>query len=424
VVPEGEMDPLAESKRQTWVQAEGSPLPLGVTWIEEDQTFNFALHAEHAEGVTLLLYAETDLANPLLTVRFDFLRNKSGRIWHCRVPITEMEEARYYAYSVSGQTASALHSFDPQKVLLDPYAKCIFFPPGFDRELAEREGSNAGRAPLGALRDRRTTFDWGGERRIHHESDAIVYELHVKGFTKHPDSGVDPSRCGTFAGLVDKIPYLKDLGITVVELMPIFQRDPQEGDFWGYMPLNFFAPHAQYASTRGCDERHVEFRNMVKAFHQADIGVVLDVVYNHTCEGDHRGPIYSYKGIDAPGYYMLSRDPANPYANYSGTGNTLNFSQGHVRKMVMDSLRYWKQEMHIDGFRFDLASVFSRNADGSLNWGHAPLFSEIAADPELSRLRLIAEPWDTGAPINLAAGFPASPGCNGTGGFATIFAVS
>jgi glycogen operon protein len=144
---------------------------------------------------------------------------------------------------------------------------------------------------------------------------------------------------------------------------------------------------------------------MVKAFHHAGIGVALDVVYNHTCEGDHRGPIYSFKGLDAAGYYMLSSDPANPYANYSGTGNTLNFGEGHVRKMVMDSLRYWKHEMHVDGFRFDLASVFSRNADGSLNWGDAPIFSEIAADPELGQLHLIAEPWDTGA-YQLGRGFP------------------
>jgi len=380
-------------------------LPLGVTWIEKEQAFNFAVHAEHAESVTLLLYSSSDLVNPCLTFRFDFLRNKSGRIWHCRIPLREIGEARYYAYSVSGQTVPQLHSFDPQKILLDPYAKCIFFPPGFDRELAMREGPNAGRAPLGVLTGHQPAFDWAGDRPQHHESDAIIYELHVKGFTKNPNSGVHPSRAGTYAGLVEKIPYLKELGITVVELMPVFQRDPHEGDYWGYMPLNFFAPHAQYASTRDDDEQHLEFRNMVKAFHQADIGVVLDVVYNHTCEGDHRGPIYSYKGFDSAGYYMQSSDPTNPYANYSGTGNTLNFGQPHVRKMVMDSLRYWKQEMHIDGFRFDLASVFSRNADGSLNWGDAPIFSEIAADPELGRLRLIAEPWDTGA-YQLGRGFP------------------
>jgi len=403
--PEAAQHPPPVRSRQTWTQAEGSPLPLGATWIEEEQAFNFAVHAENAESVTLLLYCSTDLVNPVLTFRFDFLRNKSGRVWHCRRPIQEIGDACYYAYSVSGQAASHLHSFDPQKVLLDPYAKCIFFPPGFDRELATREGSNAGQAPLGVLTGHLAAFDWEGDRSPHHESDAIIYELHVKGFTKQPNSGVDPACAGTYAGLVEKIPYLKELGITIVELMPVYQRDPQEGDYWGYMPLNFFAPHAQYASNRGDDEQHVEFKRMVKAFHDAGIGVVLDVVYNHTCEGDHRGPIYSFKGFDAASYYMLSPDPANPYANYSGTGNTLNFSQPHVRKMVLDSLRYWKTEMHVDGFRFDLASVFSRNADGSLNWGDAPIFSEIAADPELGRLRLIAEPWDTGA-YQLGRGFP------------------
>jgi isoamylase len=396
--------PAKTSRRPTWEQAEGSSLPLGATWIEEEQAFNFAVHAEHAESVTLLLYAANDLINPLFSYRFDFLRNKSGRVWHCRIPLSKIAAARYYAYSVSGEAISNIHSFDPQKVLLDPYATCVFFPPGFDRKLAMREGSNAGKAPLGMLPFQQAKFDWEETYFPHHESDAIIYELHVKGFTKNPNSGVNPSRAGTYAGLIDKIPYLKDLGITAVELMPVFQRDPQEGDYWGYMPLNFFAPNVQYASG-GADWQHLEFKNMVKAFHEADISVILDVVYNHTCEGDHRGPIYSYKGFDSASYYMLSSDPANPYANYSGTGNTLNFGRGHVRKMVMDSLRYWKREMHIDGFRFDLASVFSRNEDGSLNWGRAPIFAEIAADPELSKLRLIAEPWDTGAD-QLGSGFP------------------
>jgi glycogen operon protein len=171
------------------------------------------------------------------------------------------------------------------------------------------------------------------------------------------------------------------------------------------MPLNFFAPHAQYACTRDYDEQHLEFKDMVKAFHEAEIAVVLDVVYNHTSESDHRGPIYSFKGFGASGYYMASSDPGKPYADFSGTGNTLNFSHAQVRKLVLDSLRYWKNEMRIDGFRFDLASVFSRNADGSLNWGDAPIFSEIAADPELGRLALIAEPWDIGA-YQLGPGFP------------------
>jgi len=395
---------LAPAQR-TWAQTEGLPLPLGAAWIEDEQAFNFAVYSEHAEDVTLLLYSAEDLANPILTLQFDSLHNKSGRVWHCRIPMNQISDARYYAYSVAAQAVAGLHSFDREKVLLDPYAKGVFFPREFDRKLAMVPGPNAGKAPLGVLPSRRSAFDWAADVSPQHESDAIIYELHVKGFTKNPNSGVDPSRAGTYSGVIEKIPYLKELGITVVELMPIFQRDPQEGDYWGYMPLNFFAPHAQYASTRDDDEQHVEFKNMVKAFHKAGISVVLDVVYNHTCEGDDRGPTYSFKGFDAAGYYMPTADPASSYANYSGTGNTLNFSQAHVRKMVMDSLRYWKNEMHIDGFRFDLASVFSRNADGSLNWGDAPIFSEIAADPELGRLAMIAEPWDVGA-YQLGRGFP------------------
>jgi glycogen operon protein len=392
--------------RPRWEETEGTPLPLGATWIEEQQAFNFAVYAEHAETVTLLLYSADDLANPILTFQFDFLRNKSGRVWHCRLPLNQICHARYYAYSVSGQAFAGLHCFDPDKVLLDPYAKGVFFPPEFDRKLAIGPGPNAGKAPLGVLIDHGTAFDWTGDVSPRPESDAIIYELHVRGFTKNSNSGVHSSRAGSYSGLVEKIPYLKELGITVVELMPIFQRDPHEHDYWGYMPLNFFAPHAQYASTRDDDEQHLEFKNMIKALHEAGIAVVLDVVYNHTCEGDHRGPTYSFKGFDGAHCYMLSTDPTNPYANYTGTGNTLNFSHAIVRKMVMDSLRYWKNEMHIDGFRFDLASVFSRSGDGSLNWGDAPIFAEIAADPELGRLvGLIAEPWDVGA-YQLGRGFP------------------
>jgi glycogen operon protein len=380
-------------------------LPLGVTWIEEAQAFNFAVCAEHAESVQLFLYSPADFAKPVLTLQFDPIRNKSGRIWHCRIPLDQMGDVRYYGYSVSGQAVADPRGFDHEKVLLDPYAERVFFPPGFDRKRAMEPGPNHGKAPLGVLPTHRATFDWTGEVPPRPESDAIIYELHVKGFTRNPNSGVHPSRAGTYAGLIEKIPHLKELGITVVELMPIFQRDPHEGDYWGYMPLNFFAPHAQYASSVDDDGQHLEFKNMVKAFHKAGIAIVLDVVYNHTCEGDHVGPTYSFKGFDPLGYYMRSSDPTNPYANHSGTGNTLNFSQAHVRKMVMDSLRYWKNEMHIDGFRFDLASVFSRNADGSLNWGDAPIFSEIAADPELGRLALIAEPWDAGG-YQLGRGFP------------------
>jgi len=396
---------IRSKPRPRWADTEGLPLPLGATWIKQEQAFNFALYAEHAEAVKLFLYCPEDLANPTLSFQLDSLRNKSGRVWHCRIPLSHMRGTRYYAYSVSGPSITGLSGFDEEKILLDPYARSVFFPSQFDRKLAMAPGLNAGKGPLAILPAPRVDFDWEAGDAPRPESNAIIYELHVKGFTKNPNSRVHPTLAGTYAGLIEKIPYLTDLGITVVELMPIFQRDPHEGDYWGYMPLNFFAPHAQYASTHGDDGQHLEFKNMIKAFHKAGIFVVLDVVYNHTCEGDNRGPTYSFKGLDASGYYMLSSDPNSPYANYSGTGNTLNFSQPHVCKMVMDSLRYWKNEMHIDGFRFDLASVFSRNADGSLNCGDAPIFSEIAADPELGRLALIAEPWDVGG-YQLGRGFP------------------
>ena len=279
---------------------EGLPLPLGATWVESEQAFNFAIYTEHAESLTLFLYASGDLANPLLTFQFDSIRNKSGRVWHCRIPLRQMRDARYYGYSVSGQAVAGLRSFDDEKVLVDPYAKRVFFPPGFDRKRAMASGANHAQAPLGVLPELRNAFDWAGDVSPRPESDAIIYELHVKGFTRHPSSGLHQSRAGTYTGLIEKIPYLKDLGITVVELMPVFQRDPHEADYWGYMPLNFFAPHAQNAS-RGDEDQYLEFKKMVKAFHEAGIAVVLDVVYNHTCEGDHSGPTYSFRGFDATG---------------------------------------------------------------------------------------------------------------------------
>src|SRR5208337_3664555 len=181
------------------------------------------------------------------------------------------------------------------------------FPPGFDRKLAMREGENAGHAPLGVLVGHRPTFDWAGDRSPLHQSDAIIYELHVRGFTKNSNSGVDPARAGTYAGLVDKIPYLKELGITAVELMPVTQRDPQESDCWGYMPLSFFAPHLGY-SRKATHELMHEFRAMVQALHAAGIEVILDVVYNHTTEGNEEGPTYSFRGIDNSTYYLLDAD--------------------------------------------------------------------------------------------------------------------
>ena len=392
-----------------WTAIEGTPSPLGVSWVASDEAYNFALYSKHAESVTLLLYTEANLVTPVLVYRLDYLKNKSGRVWHCRVAKADVRDARFYAYAVVGPKPEGRfewHCFDADKILLDPYAKSVFFPSAFDRMAATRPGSNAGKGPLGLLEMHDAAFDWGDERRPRHESDIVIYEVHVRGFTKNPNSGVNPDRRGTYTGLIERIPYLKDLGVTAVELMPIFQYDPQEGNYWGYMPLNFFSPHHGYAHRQASCDQHNEFREMVKALHAADIEVILDVVYNHTGEGNQHGPVYSYKGIDNSTYYLLSGNPHEPYQNFAGAGNTLHCSNRCVRKVIVDSLRYWVTEMHVDGFRFDLASVFTRKDDGSLNLNDPPIIADIASDPDLADVRLIAEPWDAGGAYQLGRGFP------------------
>ncbi|MCO6411233.1 MAG: glycogen debranching enzyme, partial [Thiogranum sp.] len=407
-----------ETASSRWAATEGLPFPLGPTRVETEDACNFALYSKHAQSVTLLLYAEGDIVNPVLAYRFDYLKNKTGRVWHCRIPLVSMRGASYYAYSVDGPTPNGRfewHGFDRDKILLDPYAKSVFFPPAFDRLAAARPGSNAGNAPLGVLTGDSERFDWQGDHRPRHEADTFIYELHVGGFTRNPNSGVRDAARGTFAGLTEKIPYLKDLGVTVVELMPVFQYDPSDGNYWGYMPLNFFSPHHGYVSDHTVKAQHNEVRDMIKALHQADIEVVLDVVYNHTGEGDHTGPVYSYKGIDNSTYYLMADRSDAPYENFSGTGNTLNTANRAVRKMIMDSARHWAREMHVDGFRFDLASLFTRNPDGSVNANDVPLLSDMASDPDLAHLRLIAEPWDAAGVYQLGRAFPGIMACQWNG---------
>lgn len=405
---------------QDWYRREGSPFPLGVTWIPEDQAYNFSLYSKHADLVELRLYCPDDVANPEFTYEFDPLFNKSGPIWHCRVPQNQVDGARYYAYRIDGPQPTggfALHEFDHEKLLLDPQARDVFFPEGFSREAARLPGSNEGRAPLGLVDTTRCHFDWEDDAPVRHTSDLIIYELHVRGFTAQENSGVAEARRGTFAGVVDKIPYLKELGVTAVELMPVFQFDPDEGNYWGYMPLNFFSPHEQYASAPERCLPDTEFREMVKQLHRAGIEVILDVVYNHTCEGNRDGPNYSFKGIDATTYYVLTGDLQNPYANFSGTGNTLHTANRAVRRLIIDSLRYWVTEMHVDGFRFDLASIFTRNSDGSINPDDPPIFGQIAADPDLKGVRLIAEPWDAAGVYQLGRRFPGTQWMQWNGAF-------
>jgi isoamylase len=389
---------------RSWVATEGAPSPFGATWIEGERAFNFALHARDATAVTLLLYDAADLVGPLRRVVLDPLVNKSGRVWHCRLDEAAVGSAEYYAYAVSGPNTPAQgHRFDDEKILFDPYARALFFPPRFSREAAQAPGGNAGRAPLGVLRPA-APFDWTGDVRTVHTSDLVIYELHVRQFTMRANSGVTADARGTYEGVVQKIPYLQALGVTAVELMPIFQQDPQEGSAWGYMPLSFFSPHQGYAATSSADRVSDEFRRMVKALHAAGIEVIVDVVYNHTAEGAADGPTYSYRGIDNAVYYLLQADRV-AYRDDSGTGNTLDCANRYVRRMVVDSVHFWVSDMHVDGFRFDLASIFTRNEDGSLNLQDPPVIAEISSSPDINDARLIAEAWDPGA-YELGRSFP------------------
>ena len=241
-------------------------------------------------------------------------------------------------------------------------------------------------------------YDWEGDAPLRHPcSRTIIYETHVRGFTCHPNSGVAEKSRGTFAGLIEKIPYLQQLGITAVELLPVFQFDAQDSppglvNYWGYAPVSFFAPHRAYSSNQDPLGPVDEFRDMVKALHRAGIEVILDVVFNHTAEGDHTGPTLSFRGLCNSTYYILEQDRSR-YANYSGTGNTLNANHPVVRRMILDSLRYWVEEMHVDGFRFDLASILARGPAGEL-LPNPPVLWDIESDPALAGTKLIAEAWD------------------------------
>ena len=388
-----------------WRSEEGSPSPLGVVLVAADDAYNFALYSKYATTVRLLLFTAAEPSVPHHVEALDWRFHKSGRIWHCRLPRGLVEQCRYYAYTVDGPHHPADgQRFDPDKVLLDPYAEAVHFPQGFDRRVACGPGSNMGQAPLGVLPIPANRYDWGDDRPLHYDYDAIIYELHVRGFTKRANSGVSPTKQGTFAGLIDKIPYLQDLGVTVIELLPIFQFDPQENNYWGYMPMSFFALHGGYGTESGMREHITEFRALVKACHEAGLEVILDVVYNHTAEASGEGPTYSFRGIDNTTYYLLQIDRSR-YRNDSGTGNVLHTANRHVRNLVLDSLRYWVGEMHVDGFRFDLASLFTRNDDGSINLDDPPIISAIRSDPLLSRCRLIAEAWDMTA-YQLGRAFP------------------
>lgn len=367
---------------------------MGVTWVSALNAWNFALYSRRATGVTLLLYAAGDPVHPVYEERLNPRINKSGRIWHCWVSADHAKAAAHYAYRVEGRRDPDVgFCFDPDKILLDPFAPAVHFPPDFNRIAAGLPGPNDGRAPLGVLP--RSTPQPGKtiERPPRPAHDLIVYELHVKGFTARANSEVTPPNRGTFAGLSEKIPYLKRLGITAVELMPVQQCDPQEGSFWGYMTLNFFSPHRGYAASRTSDGAAEEFRTMVETFHANGIEVWMDVVYNHTSESGKDGPTYSYRGIDNQSYYLLTGDRRS-YRNDTGCGNTLRCDHPVVRSLILESLIYWSNVMKVDGFRFDLASVFTRRSDGSRDLDSPSLISDISFLGARQGVRMIAEAWD------------------------------
>jgi glycogen operon protein len=280
---------------------------------------------------------------------------------------------------------------------LDPYGRGVVVPKSYSREAARREGCNTATAMKSVVVDS-GAYDWEGDAPLRTPSSkTIVYEMHVRGFTKHFSSGLAENLRGTYAGAIQRIPYLRDLGITAVELLPVFQFDPQDCpsgliNYWGYAPISFFAPHQAYSSRQAPLGPVDEFRDMVKALHRQGIEVILDVVFNHTAEGDQDGPTLSFRGLDNEAYYLLEQDSTR-YANYSGCGNTLNTNHTVVRRMIVDSLRYWVKEMHVDGFRFDLASILSRDSSGQ-TMSTPPVLWDIESDPELAGTKLIAEAWD------------------------------
>ncbi len=372
----------------------GSSFPLGAKVYPEG--VNFSLFSKGATKVELLLFKEIDSSRPERVIALNNRQHRTYHYWHVFVP--GLKAGQLYGYRVEGPRAPEKGArFDPGKVLLDPYGRVVAVPPGYSRELASRPGKNTATAMKSMVADL-SRYDWEGDQPLKRPfAQTIIYELHVGGFTKHPSSGVLPEKRGTFAGLIEKIPYLTDLGITAVELLPVFQFDAQDSppgmvNYWGYSPVSFFAPHQGYSSQQAPLAVLDEFRDLVKALHRAGIEVILDVVFNHTAEGNQLGPTFCFRGLANEVYYLLEPEQAL-YADYSGCGNTLNANQSIVRRLIVDSLRYWVEEMHVDGFRFDLASILSRDEKGR-PLENPPVLWDIESEPVLAGGKLIAEAWD------------------------------
>jgi glycogen operon protein len=394
----------------------GNPFPLGATW--DGKGVNFALFTENATGVELCLFESPDGINEQRLK----LEEKTNGIWHGYVP--GIGPGQLYGFRVDGPYEPQLgHRFNPNKLLLDPYAKAIsgtinwndalfsYIVGSPEEDLSYSEADSAMYLPKSVVID--PTFDWEGDRRPNiplHKT--IIYETHVKGYTQLLNS-VPKELRGTYAGLASPpvVQYIKSLGVTAVELLPIHQfvadrHLVERGltNYWGYNSIGFFAPDVRYASSGRFGEQVTEFKEMVKAFHREGIEVILDVVYNHTGEGNQMGPTLCFRGLDNASYYRLMPNDPRYYMDYTGTGNTLNMVNPHVLRMLMDSLRYWVNEMHVDGFRFDLASALARELHDVDRLGS--FFDVIHQDPVISQVKLIAEPWDVGEGGYQVGGFP------------------
>ncbi|NBB99625.1 MAG: glycogen debranching protein GlgX [Bacteroidetes bacterium] len=389
----------------------GLPRPLGV--YRRGGGVNFALFSRHATGVWLEFYDAVDDAAPTYRLELTPEKHRTGDIWH--IWVKNVPQGQLYGYRVEGPyRPEEGHRFNPYRLLIDPYAPAITHLDGWDFGKARGydpagEGAlhemsrenNAHVTPSCVVLDSRT--GWEATRPLQHPwSETIIYETHVRGFTVHASAGVEHP--GTYRGLTEKIPYLQALGVTAVELMPVHEFNEYEiarvnpltgealRNFWGYSPAAFMAPNAAYASAGNRGEQVREFKEMVSAFHEAGIEVLLDVVFNHTAEGNETGPTFSWRGLDNKLYYFLEANQ-ECYRDFTGTGNTLKTHHPVVHDLILDALRHWVVEMHVDGFRFDLASVLGRDEDGNVRTD-PPLLDRITQDPVLSQVKMIAEAWD------------------------------
>ena len=357
---------------------------------------NFSLAAPAADRIELLLFRNGSDRVPEQVIELDGRRHRSGDYWH--VEVEGLNEGCCYGYRVFGPLAPGAHGFCPSKVLLDPAARAITGWDVYDRVLATGPSPNAHACLKGVVSERQR-FDFEAHPRPRHSwQRSVIYELHVGAFTRASDSGVDPSNRGTYQGVIEKLPYLQELGVTAIELLPVFSFDPADAppgrdNVWGYSPLNWFTPHHGYCSGDDPLQARNEMRQLVAACHDAGIEVLLDVVYNHTTEGNRHGPTLSWRGVADSTYYHQNSE--GEYLDVSGCGNSIAANDPISTQLILESMRCWAVELGIDGFRFDLGIELSRGAQLK-PLDHPPLFTAMEADPELSDLKLVSEPWDCG----------------------------